>query len=704
MRSASSILILFLTISLFFLLPLPSTVAQDLTGEDLTILSASGDGTCFNTGLVALNCTMPFTLTLSVVNFVYPPIIPIYSIILNLYVSATSSASLRFDPTTFNATSTSLSFRINFSPFSFPSASFLNASLTDTRNGSIYTLSSPKPYPAFTLLPYPAPYITSVSGCQPNADPLVTFNCRMDVDTLTLTGGGFAQLSSFWVWTASNVTGSRGSQVTPTTAGVSVNDTVINLSLSDTFGYLIVAAHYRGLVVSVWLSWTAGGAVSDKFNITLLPPPLPIVTALSVTNEKAVVVGNLSTYPTCVPGIDTLMISGKWLYDVSVTVGGYPCTTNVYSSGVGYQCLLPIIEPFVSGAMYDVVVQNEQGVIVLPGVVGFTSLPSLAAVSVCWWSGLWAINGNPLSRCVAGETLTVTGRRFMQQSTSLVNVTFTTQPSAITGGPPFTFTCLTPTILNDTTLTCVLPPVNRAGILGQALTVGTTWSDGYSTNQLTRYIYDWPNAPRILCMQGCGMSSNLSSGLGLQNCQQGEVITLQGTNLEIPGGWLAQSLYITGFPVWYCAPLTVQSNRSITCQLATAAEYALPVYGAEFTLILRPINSPGYGFGSNAFTIAFTSSPASSSGGANGGNEGSSGDSMTVAVVASVLSVMALLGLVAAGVYYSRTRCPETGLLGRRSTDEAVAENGGRGGGAGRGWWQLFPPSLGDSSAEVELE
>jgi len=184
----------------------------------------------------------------------------------------------------------------------------------------------------------------------------------------------------------------------------------------------------------------------------------------------------------------------------------------------------------------------------------------------------------------------------------------------------------------------------------------------------------------------------------LQGCQQGDMITLQGTNLEIPGGWLAQSLYITGFPVWYCASLVMQSNSSITCQLATAAEYALPVYGAQFTLILRPINSPGYGFGSNVFTIAFTS------GGANGGDEGSSGDSMTVAVVASVLSVMALLGLVAAGVYYSRTRCPETGLLGRRSTDETVAENGGRGGGAGRGWWQLFPSSLGDSSAEVELE
>ena len=100
----------------------------------------------------------------------------------------------------------------------------------------------------------------------------------MDVDTLTLTGGGFAQLSSFWVYTDSNVTGYRGSHVYLMTAGVSVNDTIITLSLSDTFGYLVVAAHYRGLVVSVWLRWSHGAAAADKCSITLLPPPVPIIT------------------------------------------------------------------------------------------------------------------------------------------------------------------------------------------------------------------------------------------------------------------------------------------------------------------------------------------------------------------------------------------------------------------------------------------
>jgi uncharacterized membrane protein len=128
----------------------------------------------------------------------------------------------------------------------------------------------------------------------------------------------------------------------------------------------------------------------------------------------------------------------------------------------------------------------------------------------------------------------------------------------------------------------------------------------------------------------------------------------------------------------------------------------------QYRLILRPLNPPGYGFASNAFTIAFTIaftySPSSSSGGANGGHEGSSGDSTTVAVVASVLSVMAVIGLLAGGLYYySRTGCPKTGQLGRRSTNEAGAENGGRGGGVGL-LWQLFPPSLSDSLAEVKLD
>ncbi len=42
----------------------------------------------------------------------------------------------------------------------------LNVSLTDTRNGSIYAFSSPNPYYGFT----------SVSGCQLNTNPLLTFN------------------------------------------------------------------------------------------------------------------------------------------------------------------------------------------------------------------------------------------------------------------------------------------------------------------------------------------------------------------------------------------------------------------------------------------------------------------------------------------------------------------------------------------------
>ena len=67
-------------------------------------------------------------------------------------------------------------------------------------------------------------------------------------------------------------------------------------------------------------------------------------------------------------------------------MGGYLCTTKLYASAVMYQCLLPIIESYASGAMYDVVLQNEQqAVIVLPGVIGFTSLSSLAAV--CRFAG-----------------------------------------------------------------------------------------------------------------------------------------------------------------------------------------------------------------------------------------------------------------------------------------------------------------------------
>ena len=106
----------------------------------------------------------------------------------------------------------------------------------------------------------------------------------MDFDHLTLTGGGFAQLSSFWVYTDSIAAGYLGSQVCLMTAGVSVNDTIITLSLSDTFGYLIVAALQRtgGIRVVEMVVW----GVVRQISSTLLPPSVPIVSIWSVINEK----------------------------------------------------------------------------------------------------------------------------------------------------------------------------------------------------------------------------------------------------------------------------------------------------------------------------------------------------------------------------------------------------------------------------------
>ena len=67
---------------------LPSLVVAQLDPNVLVIASASGDGTCVNTGSVALNCTMPFTLTVHVPNLKFP-ISYVY-----LYPSSGSAARL----------------------------------------------------------------------------------------------------------------------------------------------------------------------------------------------------------------------------------------------------------------------------------------------------------------------------------------------------------------------------------------------------------------------------------------------------------------------------------------------------------------------------------------------------------------------------------------------------------------------------------
>jgi hypothetical protein len=174
---------------------------------------------------------------------------------------------------------------------------------------------------------------------------------------------------------------------------------------------------------------------------------------------------------------------------------------------------------------------------VLPGVVAYTNLPSLAAVSLCWWDDFLGCGRHlPIPLCGRGDShhhrplLHATGH-FTRPRHLHYPILCDQLRSSLRFHLPHTYHP------QRHYLTCGLPSVNRTGILGQALTVGTTWSDGYSTNQLSRYIYNYPNPPRILSVQGFGMSGDLSSGLGLQGCQQGEMITLRHEPRDC--GWLA---------------------------------------------------------------------------------------------------------------------------------------------------------------------
>ena len=658
---------------LSFLVPL-ITAQSSPSVSNLTILSASGDGTCVNTGGLALNCSFPFTLTLQVQYLTLP--VPAYTI----YIRASNVYVSYFDPANNNATSTSIEFTINSDPMSF-APTINSVSITDQRNSS--NVVRWPATPAFAPAPYPLPVVASVTGCAGNPAPLVTTGCYPDVDTLTLIGAGFLSMGYFSIVTNAYIPeGGQRSACCFTTAssGITVyNDTVMTLTLADSFGFLFIAEHFIGIPVSIWFRWNNGYS-TDKFNITMALLPAPVILSYYAPGVAAVQVNNVTTYPQCLPGVSQFSITGQWLYNGTLTIGPTQCNTALYGGSTGSRvtCNLPVIEPVVNGTMYNVVFSNPVGNVTLPNVIGFTLAPVLNGIVSCWSDGgRYTFNGNPLARCSAGQTLYIYGRGFVAGGYSLLNVTFDS-PTQQT-----TVQCINPAVANDTSLYCTLPAVgNNTWLIGQSLSIQTLWSSGYASNRLGWYIYDYLNAPRIYSVIGCNQTSTLASGLSLTNCAQGDRLTLTGINFNFTT--VSQWMIVSGTPYsswsgsWYCTYITLLSNTTLTCELPTAAEFPYIDWTVPYSVVLTPTTySLGYGVSSNQFFVTFATpagssssssssampppprsvSSSSSAGSINGGSESSSSASTAVkAAVSTVLTVVVVLAIAVAVWWCWRSR------------------------------------------------
>ena len=177
--------------------------AQPLLPANLTVLSAAGDGSCVSVGGVALNCTFPFTLNLTVVHLPDPTSWYI-SNLLGLTLKPPNSSAYAYGYAPFQAsvyggtfTPTLISVSVFSTRFALPAQTLLGLSLSWVTEGNgTREQSQWGPFPTFSLQPWVYPTVYSVAGCQATADALVMLGCVPEQDAFTNTGSGFAQLSS----------------------------------------------------------------------------------------------------------------------------------------------------------------------------------------------------------------------------------------------------------------------------------------------------------------------------------------------------------------------------------------------------------------------------------------------------------------------------------------------------------------------------
>ena len=207
-----------------------------------------------------------------------------------------------------------------------------------------------------------------------------------------------------------------------------------------------------------------------------------------------------------------------------------PCLLGIYESGAEYYiCELPIFD-YDPSVAYDVTIYNDNGKVTLPGLVQYTSAPTLASIDPCIDRGdmaaVWGIG----PQCPVGATITLRGARF--PAADAVTVQFITGASN-----PMTVTLLAPTLINSTTLTATLPALDNVtaaatyGRYGNVQASFTSLNVTTTSNKLMNYLYMAPNAPSITSVTSTMCDS--FSALQLTNCHAMATITVAGSNLAL---------------------------------------------------------------------------------------------------------------------------------------------------------------------------
>ena len=596
--------------SLFLLSLCPATTeAQSSSVTHLLIAGVSG---CTDVGTVTSDCPLQTTVTLHLDSRTPAPV---SSSIISTILSGPNYVSDQLYSSVSTSDPARLTLTLTIQPTGYRAGwtganNFLNITFFDYATTSYST-----PFAGVSFAYVPPPTLTSITGCA-TSDTAGTYGCAPDVDVLTITGSGLSWLSIARNWAAVLADIRSGWRVLVKL----VDDSCLLLSLNQTYTELVFPVHYNGTVLSFgFVSYSYIDAPDDNgyfdyyntntLSISFIPLPPPSVTSVVVSNCNNTATFNLPAYYNCLPGVSVLVLTGHYMYELSVLLAGEPCIpTSAVSTR--FTCTLPFITAYTPGYNYPLSVYNAAGNITQQATFSFTALPSIATVIPCSDHGGAVLAASPF--CQAGSHLTVQGARFPNDPT--VRVLLTTSWTVGSIASP-NVSCLSAFVQDSGTVVCTLPTLNASFsslFVGRPTGIRVLFnSSTWSTNVINRITYYYPDAPIINSVTAStGVCTATNSLTTLSTCGSDAVITISGQRFLGDRISITANGPVSNNAYYYinrCVEQDGYTDTTVVCAMpqtdVVSASQAV-VAGFEYVFNVR-VGRNGTSMSSNVFRVTF---------------------------------------------------------------------------------------------------
>ena len=535
-----------------------------------------------------------------------------------------------------------------------------------------------EPFLGLSIASTPQPDIAGISGCPVTAaDGSSTSACLPDRHLLTVTGSGFLS----WAMTPLQLLIGATSnklyfQLSPTSIQ---NDSCALIDISVIYRQLLLVRDFGAPPQTFAIRESVTGWTSRALHIQFdaLPPP-SIISVSPVTSNVVPACQwgpNRTSLVDCTAGGSVVQIRGRYLYEVTVTIGGQPCTLPARGQqDTLYATLTTPLYSYQPGVLYDLTLTSPAGTVTLLNFISFSSAPAI--VSAACRDPTLPIDIGSVG-CQVGETLLLNGINLPPSSTpfAVTIYSFKSRSNA---------SCANPRWASSTQLACDLMTPGLPAIGGWDAQY-ISFANGLTLSITGRYdAWDQPYAPRIsgVSSNGCGSPVN-SADRTLSGCMGGELLTFYGSHFrsEVYSMMIqpmtVDPYAIVNFPsqATTCLGFDVLDDGTAVCEMPRPASTPLLPYGTPMMMFMYNATSLDR---SNAllFTIASSSTaPASSS-----------SSSLSTAVQVALGVVLGLLGLMGVvGLIVVLRRRQAKSHAGPRSD----VEDGGRKERKDSSWFQL---------------